>query len=376
VVVSIVNSARAGELDPPSGAVVIADECHRYAATANLRSLSAGYEWRLGLTATLERPDRLESALLDYFGGVCFTLGYQRALADEVVAHFSVALIGVPMSQAEAIEYASLTKEIGKLLAVLIDQHRLPASPAHAFMRIVKEIAEGPWHPARDNSRAFLSRLQQRRLLLSSSDSKHRAAVRLAPAIRVADRTLVFTEYIDSAEEIVQALSRFGLNVATVHSELMTADRRRAFAAFGRGDLDAIVAPRVLDEGVDVPAADLAVIVSASRTKRQMIQRMGRIVRRKADNRLARFAILYLQGTSEDPRCGAHEAFLTEVTSVADDLEDFDLDHLDDALGFLATLEPLTMPRPPRLEDDPGRMRALPRCEDDEIPASDFLGFP
>ena len=79
-----------------------------------------------------------------------------------------------------------------------------------------------------------------------------------------------------------------------------------------------LAAPRVLDEGIDVPAADLAVIVGASRSRRQMIQRMGRVLRRKPDGRRARFAVLFVEGTVEDPRLGAHEAFLGEIIDVAD----------------------------------------------------------
>ena len=44
-----------------------------------------------------------------------------------------------------------------------------------------------------------------------------------------------------------------------------------------------------------------------------MIQRMGRVLRKKADGRLARFVIFYVQGTSEDPAQGAHEDFLGEI---------------------------------------------------------------
>lgn len=76
-------------------------------------------------------------------------------------------------------------------------------------------------------------------------------------------------------------------------------------------------APRVLDEGIDVPAADLAVIVGASRTRRQMVQRMGRVLRVKVDGRLARFAVLFAESTVEDPQNGAHEGFVAEVTSIA-----------------------------------------------------------
>ena len=341
VVVSIVNSARNGELAPSRNSLIVADECHRYAADINLQALDDRYERRLGLTATLQRPDRLEDRLIEYFTGVCFGIGYERALDDEVVAHFSVATIGVPMTDEELVAYELITKEIGRLFAILVEQHHLPTVPAHAFMRAVKEIAEGPWHPARDHARSFLAAVQARKQLLANSESKRHAAIQLAPAVAVADRTLLFTESIDTAELVAEGLQAAGLHVATVHSELANADRREVFREFGKGRLDALVAPRVLDEGVDVPAADLAVIVSASKTKRQMIQRMGRVVRRKDDGRLARFAILYLQDTTEDPNCGAYEAFLTEVTSVAEDLEDFTLDELDDALSFLAILEPI-----------------------------------
>ena len=54
-----------------------------------------------------------------------------------------------------------------------------------------------------------------------------------------------------------------------------------------------------------------------------MIQRMGRLLRPKDHGRLARFAILYVQGTSEDPAMGAHETFLQEVIDSANSVRDF-----------------------------------------------------
>lgn len=118
---------------------------------------------------------------------------------------------------------------------------------------------------------------------------------------------------------------RNGILTETLHSELDPDERRGALRRFARGAVKAIAAPKVLDEGIDVPAADFAVILAASRTRRQMVQRMGRVLRRKNDGRLARFAILYVDGTSEDPSQGAHEQFLEEVTSVADDVRSFGL---------------------------------------------------
>lgn len=84
-----------------------------------------------------------------------------------------------------------------------------------------------------------------------------------------------------------------------------------------------MTAPQVLDEGIDVPAADLAVILATSRSRRQMVQRMGRVLRPKPDGRRARFAVIHVEGTVEDPALGAHEGFLDEVTGVADAVRDF-----------------------------------------------------
>src|SRR5205085_12581757 len=108
-----------------------------------------------------------------------------------------------------------------------------------------------------------------------------------------------------------------GLRADVMHSGLSSVQRQGVLRRFAAGDTRVLAAPRVLDEGIDVPVADLAVIVGASRSRRQMVQRMGRVLRRKPDQRRARFAVLYVEDTVEDPRFGAHEAFLGEIVDVA-----------------------------------------------------------
>ena len=70
-----------------------------------------------------------------------------------------------------------------------------------------------------------------------------------------------------------------------------------------------------------MPEADVAVIISASKTKRQMIQRMGRVLRPKADGRNAVFILVFVAGSSEDPRLGAHDAFWGEVMDIAENTQ-------------------------------------------------------
>ena len=85
-----------------------------------------------------------------------------------------------------------------------------------------------------------------------------------------------------------------------------------------------IAAPKLLDKGVDVPDADLAIVLASSRSRRQMIQRMGRVIRKKSDGRLARMVILFVEGTAEDPAKGAHEDFVQFVVDAADDVRIFE----------------------------------------------------
>lgn len=136
--------------------------------------------------------------------------------------------------------------------------------------------------------------------------------------MRGAGRALVFTQSVMAAERASRTLSSGGVPAEALHSMLAPLRRRDALRRFAEGGLAALVAPHVLDEGVDVPAADLAVVVAASRSRRQMVQRLGRVLRRKPDGRSARLVVLFAEGTVEDPRLGAHEGFLEEVAGVAE----------------------------------------------------------
>lgn len=332
VVVAVVNSARVADVRPiRRGGLLVADECHRYGSAANRLALDERFTRRLGLSATYAREDDGNLDWLDpYFGGTCFRMGYERAVSDGVTAGFSVALVGVQFDTFERATYDELSLVMRQLRARLVERHGVPAEPFEAFLRAVMLLADGVADGgaaggggATGVARKYRMAMLERRRLLGDTPAKTGALVRLAPAIGAADRTIVFTHSIATSERAAASLRAQGLRAGAVHSELTRPARRAVLAGFAAGELDAISAPRVLDEGIDVPAADLAVIVGASRSRRQMVQRMGRVLRRKLDGRPARFAVVFVEATVEDPAWGAHEAFLHEVTGVADDVRRF-----------------------------------------------------
>jgi superfamily II DNA or RNA helicase len=308
----------------PKG-LLVADECHRYASAFNRLALDPRFDRRLGLSATYARDDDGHLAWLDpYFGGSCYQLGFGRAIADGVAARVAVALIGVPFESWERDRYDELSDVMRFAARRLTERYGLSREPYTAFLREVNALADGSRadEPAR-LARQYRLAVTERRRLLADATGKRDALDALVPAILRADRAIVFTQSIAASEDIARRMCRRGVPAGAVHSGLAMTARRQVLHAFATGDLCVVSAPRVLDEGIDVPAMDLAVIVGASRSHRQMIQRMGRVLRRKTDGRLARLAILHVEGTIEDPAQGAHEGFLDAVTEIADAIRRF-----------------------------------------------------
>ena len=213
--------------------------------------------------------------------------------------------------------------------AKLIASGAVPIEPIGAFMEAVARLArggslgDGSGEGSGALARGYLAAMQNRRRLMAETPAKIEVLIGLVPAVVRADRAIVFAQTISAATRTAEVLSGEGVEVEAMHSGQPSAERRAILRDFESGVLRAVVAPQLLDEGVDVPAADLAIILAASRSRRQMIQRMGRVLRRKPDGRVARLVVVFVEGTVEDPALGAHDLFLNEVTDVAESVLTF-----------------------------------------------------
>lgn len=326
ILISVVNSARAAKLKPPKGCgLLIADECHRYGSRFNNRALSPYFPRRLGLTATLEREDfgHIEW-LKPFFWHEVFRVDYRRAKKERVIAPFRIGLIGVRLPAAQFAEYDRLSREVSKQRNELVRDHGVPEKPFGEFMRHVVVLRTRSFSSREGRAaRLFLKAFLGRQKLLAEAQVKYDALARLAPAIHAASATIVFTQTKAAALSAARVLGAQGVRVGVIHSGVSRKKRRDVLDMFETGGYQAIVAPKVLDEGIDVPEADLGIIVTASRSKRQMIQRMGRVIRRKGNGGHARVAVLFVEQTSEDPANGAHEVFLEELRDVAESEKTF-----------------------------------------------------
>lgn len=361
VVIAVVNSARDGDLSPRRpGGLLIADECHRYASRENRRALHDAFPRRLGLSATFARPDDGHLAwLLPYFGTVCYRLGYARSRHDNVIAPFDVTLVCLAMTGDERSVYDEQTELMSRAAAALIARFGVPTEPFGAFLATVSAMVRSDG-PESVPARRYLAALQARRRVLDDAQSKIELLQHLVAAVADADRTLVFTSSIAAADRATAIFTDGGLHAASIHSDYPSAIRRGRMEAFRDGRLTALVAPHVLDEGIDVASADLAIVVGTSRSRRQMVQRMGRIVRRKVDGRRARFVVGFIHDTIEDPAFGAHQSFLEEVTTIATTVETIAPSSSENWADLVASLAPWPLARCPALWPAPAPLLLAP----------------
>ena len=304
ILVAIVHSAATRQtLRDHKAGLIIADECHRYAAPMFAEALETGYTWRLGLSATYERTDGEHlTRLAPFFGDIVFRLWYDRALADRIIAPFDIAMVGVELTPAERDEYDTFTETMSRVSKSLEIYLGIPRHPFAAFVTAVASLAESKIDsPGPAMARKYMAAMTGRQNLLAETPTKRMALAALNPAITASGPTLVFTQTKKSALSAAQVCAAMGNPAATVMSGMSRDDRAAALGSFRDGTAKVLTAPRVLDEGIDVPEADLGIMVAASSSQRQLVQRLGRVIRKKADGRAGRFVVLYSRNTVEDP---------------------------------------------------------------------------
>ncbi|MFB9652783.1 sigma-70 family RNA polymerase sigma factor [Pseudarthrobacter oxydans] len=349
ILVAIVHSASNREtLRSHKAGLIIADECHRYAAPMFTGALQEGYAWRLGLTATFERADgEHENLLTPYFGGVIYNLWYDRALKDQVIAPFDIALVGVDLTSSEQADYDEFSAVMVEAARNLETYAGIPRRPFPQFITAVAALAASD-SPSREATiaRRYMRAMSSRLTLLAEAKTKYLALAALKETVDGSRGTLVFTQTQDSARRAQELYTSLGSTASAVFSGMAKDDRRQGLEDFRTGVSQVLTAPRLLDEGIDVPEADLGIIVAANRSQRQMVQRLGRVIRKKADGRPGHLVVLYSKGTVEDPDVQGEE-FLGKVLPFARNVGFFDIRTDQDGLQeFLRQADPEVASRP------------------------------
>jgi superfamily II DNA or RNA helicase len=319
VLIATVQTAWKSPPIPTSLGVLVADEVHRYGSEQYSKALHPNYQRRLGLTGTFERQldDGVQRFLLPYFGSITSSYGYSLALREKVVAPFDLAFVAAEFTSHERRAYEEATTRCSESQKDLIDQFGYSTEWPRFFAEVTQRLKNDTYRDDESDLCAkYMGGFAERRRLTAEAAAKESFVAKLAPSFESFSGSLVFTETKESARRLGWIINRT-TSAFPLTSDSSSVEREEKLRAFATGRLKVLCAPRILDEGVDVPEAEVAVIVATSKTARQMIQRMGRVIRLKKDGRSARIVILYIKGTGEDPDLGGHEGFLDAVRPFA-----------------------------------------------------------
>jgi len=262
----VINTARTKlpkiiELHPE--AFVIADEIHRYGSEENSKAFKSEFKYSLGLTATAEREfdEGLTEVLIPAFGKIIYEYSLIDASKDEIISPFALINVEVPLLDDEQNDYDNLSKSIARALGQGNSEKAMLLSMRRANV-------------AKNSSMRVPSALQIARL---EKDQK----------------ILIFHESINKAEEIHSQLKSEGFSVGIYHSQIHGPLRRETLYRYKRGMIRILISCRALDEGVDIPDANVAIIAAYTSSLRQRVQRLGRVLRKHPTKEYATIYTLY-----------------------------------------------------------------------------------
>lgn len=260
-----------GELGADFGLVVFDEAHHLPGRSYREAALLSAAPMRLGLTATPERADQAHVELDHLIGPVVYRMKLSEA-RGKTLAAYNVVRIPVALTPEEQDLYDRAAREVRDYIRKKREENK-----DYGWEDLCAESGKDP--EARRVQKAF----HLRKSIEDRAEEKLRVLedlFRLHPK----ERVLIFA----GSNAMALDVSRRFL-VPTILSHTRKRERLQFLEGFASGKFPVLVANQVLDEGVDVPAAKVAVVIGGQASTRQAQQRLGRILRKQGEAR----AVLY-----------------------------------------------------------------------------------
>lgn len=255
-----------------SQTLLIVDECHKIGTEKRGETLTNNWHATLGLSATPERDydDNFYIIIKKILGDIIFDYDYIDAREDEVIVNFKLLYAYAAMTPEEEDEYKKFTKSIQRRAATIGGNNM--------------------------NDYPLKMMIFNRARMVKNSKNRIPFGIELLQKYK-RDSWIVFTENKKQAKEFNTIINTKGYQSAIYNTDLDASEREENLNNFKSGNLNVLVSCTALDEGFDMPEADGAMILSASSSKRQRIQRMGRVLRITANKQNALIVTVYSSKT-------------------------------------------------------------------------------
>jgi superfamily II DNA or RNA helicase len=246
--------------------LLIFDEVHHLASLGYMQ-IAEMYiaPYRMGLTATYERSDQRHTLLPLLVGDPVYSVSVEELTAGKHLSDYTYEKVAVELTAKEQRTYDAEMAVFRNYLA----ERRIILKTAFDFQRFIMTTGRDPH--ARE---ALLARNKALKIAVNSEAKLDLLAERLEAYKH--EKVLIFTLYND----LVYTVSRRFLIPAVTH-QTPRDERREILANFGSGKYKVIVTSQVLDEGVDVPDASVGLVLGGTGSRREYVQRLGRLLRKK-----------------------------------------------------------------------------------------------
>lgn len=260
--------------------VFVVDEAHNMGATNYRRCLPENIKYRLGLSATIDRhnDESGTAALSGYFGAKCITYSLKDAIDSQMLTRYYYYPVLTYLDQDELSDYLSITGQLAKAIRKKNGKVVLTEHAKQLLIKRSKIIA---------GAKGKLPELQSQ--ITPYIDDKHILVYCGATTVRDEDDAGFGKRQIDLVAELLG--NTLNMRVGRFTSQESAQERAQIREAFAEGKaLQALVAIKCLDEGVNIPSIKTAFILASSTNPKEYIQRRGRVLRKFPGKE---FAVIY-----------------------------------------------------------------------------------
>lgn len=260
--------------------LLVVDEAHNFGATNLKQTLVPKFNYRLALSATLERHGDEEGtqALLNYFGNKCIEFSLDQAIEEKFLTPYEYHPIVVYLTEEELLEYHQLSKELSKCIIKKNGKTKL-TEKGKVIAQKRSRVVAGAYNKTFELAKAIKPYQKDNHILVYCG----------ATTIDEQDKNGDDMRQIDAITELLG--KEMNMNVAQFTSREDSITRDMIKKKFFDGDyLQVLVAIKCLDEGVNIPAIKIAFILASTTNPKEYIQRRGRVLRKYPGKE---FAIIY-----------------------------------------------------------------------------------
>lgn len=249
--------------------ILVVDEAHNFGAKNLQNTLQQDFTYRLALSATLERQGDEDGTniLRNFFGNKCIEYGLERAIAEKKLTPYYYYPVIVYLTDAELDKYQLYTSKIIQNIVKRKDK-TIVTNLAKEFMLKRARLVAG--------ASEKIEKLRE----MANDFKNEKNMLIYCGATNVQGYDNCSDDDIRQIDYISRMLNfDFGMRTAQFTSREDSKERKRRLEEFQNGEIQALIAIKCLDEGVNVPAIKTAYILASTTNPKEYIQRRGRVLR-------------------------------------------------------------------------------------------------